>query len=62
MEFKINKATVRIHSEPDQERLKTATEQFLKQVLIQRKKVRSEAQKEADSTAKKADAKVEAEC
>lgn len=62
MEYKINTATVRIHSEPDQERIKTATEKFLKQVLIQRKKVQSEAQKEANGTAKKADAKVEAEC
>jgi len=38
MEVKVNTATVRIHNEPDQERIKTATEKFMKQVLIQKKK------------------------
>jgi hypothetical protein len=38
MEFKVNTATVRIHNKPDQERVKTATEKFLKQVQMQKKK------------------------
>lgn len=37
-EFKINTATVRIHNEPKQEQIKAATEKFLKQVLIRKKK------------------------
>lgn len=60
-QFKINNATVRIHNEVNQVRLESATSDFLKKVVRIRKKVRSEAQKEANSTAKKADAEVEAE-
>lgn len=37
-QFKINSATVRIHNQPNQETLKTATEQFLKKVRRQKKK------------------------
>ena len=42
----IGNATVNIHGSPDPERLKAATEQFLKQVIIKRKKVQREARKE----------------
>ena len=32
MEYKFNSAIVRIHNEPNQERIKSATENFLKKV------------------------------
>lgn len=32
-EIKAGKATIRIHGTPDQERLKNATEKFMKQVM-----------------------------
>lgn len=37
-EYKINNATVRIHNQPNQEKIKTATVDFLKKVQRQRKK------------------------
>lgn len=37
-EIKAGKATIRIHGTPDQERLKKATEKFMKQVLKDSKK------------------------
>lgn len=37
-EFKIGKATVRIHGKPDPETVKAATVKFLKQAEVQRRK------------------------
>lgn len=37
-EYKIGKATVRIHGTTGEEKIGPATEKFLKQVVIQRKK------------------------
>lgn len=37
-QYKIGNAVVRIHNEPNQEKIRAATESFLKQVLIQKKK------------------------
>ena len=37
-EIKAGKATIRIHGTPDQERLKKATEKFMKQVFKDSKK------------------------
>jgi hypothetical protein len=37
-EYKIGRATVRIHGNPDQEKIKAATVQFLKKVEANRKK------------------------
>lgn len=39
-EYKVGKATVRIHGNPDMENLKAATLKFLKQAESQRKKVK----------------------
>ena len=45
VEYQIGNAKVRIHGSPDPDKLKEATARFLKQVVIQRKKVRYEARK-----------------
>jgi hypothetical protein len=37
-QYKIGNAVVRIHNEPNQDKIRTATERFLKQVQIQKKK------------------------
>lgn len=42
-DFKIGNATVRIHGNPDRERIEAATLIFLKAAQQQRKKVRNEA-------------------
>lgn len=40
-EYKFQNATVRIHGEVNTEVLKTATERFMKKVLIEKKKTQS---------------------
>ena len=40
-EYKFQNATVRIHGTVDIETLKTATERFMKKVLIEKRKTRS---------------------
>ena len=45
-EYQFKNAKVRVHGTPDPDNLKTATQKFLKQVMIQRKKVgKSDRQK-----------------
>lgn len=46
-QYIIGNATVNIHGSADPDKLKAATEHFLKQVKIKRKKVQREARKEA---------------
>lgn len=43
-EYKINNAVVRIHGEVDNDRLKTATEKFMKKVLKCRREKEKESQ------------------
>ena len=40
-EYKFENATVRIHGTVDLENLKTATEQFMKKVLIEKRKAQT---------------------
>ena len=40
-EYKIGNATVRIHGTVDREGLKTATERFMKKVLIEKRKTQT---------------------
>lgn len=40
-QYIIGKATVNIHGSPDHERLKEATERFLRQVVIKKKRRRT---------------------
>lgn len=60
-QFKIGSATVRIHGNPDRERIEAATLKFLKAAETQRKKVLNEKRKEAHTGTKEADAAVEFE-
>lgn len=39
-QYIVGKAKVRIHNEPDQEKIKVATERFLKQVQKKKRKVK----------------------
>lgn len=41
-QYNINNAIVRIHNEPNQEKIRVATEKFLKQVQVIRKKKQKE--------------------
>lgn len=54
-QFKIGSATVRIHGNPDRERIEAATLKFLKAAEQQRRKVRNEARKEANRCTTQAD-------
>ncbi len=58
-EYRIGAAIVRIHGNPDRQRLEAATAKFLKAAERQRKKA-NEAQKKTHGAAKEADGKVEA--
>lgn len=60
-EYKFGKATVRIHGNPDRERIEAATLKFLKAAETQRKKARHEAIKKAHTGAKEADPEMAAE-
>lgn len=60
-EYKFGKATVRIHGNPDREKIEAATLKFLKAAEIQRKKVLNEARKETHTGAKEADPATKAE-
>lgn len=42
-EFKIKKATVRIHGKPDQEKIRAATEKFLKKAEAAKKKTKQKS-------------------
>ena len=46
-QFKIGRATIRIHGIPDRERLEAATLKFLKAAEKQKRKVRNEAREKA---------------
>lgn len=43
--YKVGCAVVRVHGNPDRERLKAASERFAKQVMAARKKALKEGQK-----------------
>lgn len=45
MEYKIGNATVRIHGSVDREKLKAATERYLKKVVAQKKSIHKEKRK-----------------
>lgn len=60
VEYQIGNAIVRVHGSPDPDKLKEATARFLKQVEIQRKKVRNEARKKTHTGTMQVAAKVEA--
>lgn len=42
-EYKIGSATVRVHGTPDRDKLKSASERFMKQVIAAKKKAAREA-------------------
>lgn len=44
-EYKIGSATVRVHGTPDRDKLKAASERFMKQVLAAKKKAAREVDK-----------------
>lgn len=44
-EYRIGSAIVRVHGNPDPERLKTAAERFMKQAIAARKKALKEGRK-----------------
>lgn len=48
MECRVGNATVRIHGNPDRERIEAATLLFLKAAEMQRKKALNEARKETN--------------
>ena len=54
-EYKFGKATVRIHGNPDRERIEAATLKFLKAAEQQRRKARNEAIKKAHQKPKDSD-------
>lgn len=54
-ECKVGKATVRIHGNPDRERIEAATLKFLKAAEQQRRKARNEAIKKAHQKSKASD-------
>lgn len=60
-QFKIGKATVRIHGNPDRERIEAASLKFLKAAEQQRRKVRCEATKKAHKSAEDPVAKAQIE-
>lgn len=42
-EFRVGKATVRIHGKPDQEKIRAATEKFLKKAEAAKKKAKQKS-------------------